>query len=354
MILLGRVLDLFGVHPPLDEHLALHRPPVLQGVDGPARGCQNGADGLPFGLSLSGVDVNPIPQAAFAVFVQYGPNSSVVVPRHADHFVKRRARQMVALDPVPVVDTRAVRGRIPHERRDATPRRLNLLRYLGLELAVGTQRPLQSRQVLHDRAGNNRRRERHQIVDKAHKGFLEPTLDHLVFHLEFHALGLALGLFAGFGQQSVPDATGDFEHRVLVHCHPSAVHHHGLLSGLSNGFLLHVFRKVRNRRRVDGPRFFVAGTKQRVFQPGSSGRALAAGNHHVDGRAVGLLNLGQNIGVVFTPALAQIAQQALLDGLHFGHASHIPHLTHMGRKVLHHRGVVANLRLSLFFREHGG
>ena len=344
VILLGRVnfthLRVF-FQPPLDEHLTHHPTPELDCVDFSFRVNHRRRNGFTLGLRLRGVDIQPVAQPAAPVIIQHRLDRTGVVTLHVNQLVQRLATHAVALDQETVVRVGTVRCGIQMERVNAGPRRDDLVDHHGFKLSICRGFPHQLRLFLQHRTLHDRGRERHQVVDERSKRLAPPALDHLVFHLLLHSVRGFFRHLAEFDEHFRLDLLDQLV-RILTAQGTTRRHLdlHRLLVGLLEHRVTQVRLDVRNRRRVDTPRFLILRAHQRVTQPGRRGSALVRGDHHEDFRPTLRLDVGQHIGVVLPTALPQVLQQALLNGLHFGRPRCLPAFSYVTCQRLHQRSLL--------------
>ena len=168
-----------------------------------------------------------------------------------------------------VVRVRAVRCWVKVEGVYAIPGRNNLVDHHRLELTGDRLLPHQLRFFLQHRTLHDRGWERHQVVDERGKRLTPPSLDHLVFHLLLHPVRGFFRHLTEFHEHFRLDLLHQLVSVFTAQgCTCRSFDLHRFLVGLLEHRIAQIRLDVRDRCRVDTPRFFVLGPHQRVTQPG--------------------------------------------------------------------------------------
>ena len=315
LVLLGLVRHLGLVHAPLAQHLAADAAPVLQCVDevGAVHVRRQGVP--PLGAGAVGVHRQPLVQPARAVLIKHSLDGVLVVALDSDERVEVRAAELVPFDEERIVNRLGPRSRVDVERVHTLELEFALALDDRLERTVRRLLPLELRDHPHHRTFDERRLERHHVVDELVQcvqpaALDEDVLELLLGPLRVDASGLLdLVLQRLFGiQQLLTDVR--HRHRQPHHLCLSGLGVHRLHDGVDLGR-----RQLRHRRGLDGEGLFGARTQHHVDdqRPGLS--RLGGEQHHVDLGAALLADAAQRVRVVLPPTRTHCRQHLLLDWL---------------------------------------
>ena len=236
----------------------------------------------------------------------------------------------MALDHLPVVRLRAVLGPVDHERIDPLPGGGQLVLEVDGVLPVHPLDPLQCLAPLDDRPLEHRVGERHQIVHELVELVEKPALDHLVVHLALHVLGFTRGVLAQLVDHDLLARDEVLLQLIFRGVDPHRGGDGQLLTDALVGALHELRRQLRHGGRPQDVRDRpLPRVVHHATNPARRGARLVRGQHEVDRRAALLLDLGKNLRVVLTPALAQAREQSRLDIL----LLMVPHRTPPGLDV---------------------